>query len=373
MLRDDAKAANGEPVTASDVKRSLERVARKSVGSLSTDLLSVIYGFSDFTVNDAIPALEGIAVVDEKTLRFDLDLPFGDLPLLLGNVTFGVTHYGASDQTYTTGPYMIKTITDPNHVVLGKAPGSTGLLDAINVTYYPDVNASYEAFTRNEVDWTPVAPDKAADAAKAYGAQLYRTSLRTLYLSFNLENPKLVNAQFPQALVQAIDRNAVVAALGGTARAIDGISPDIPGHQNGGCGAPCAYSVERSKALLAQAFPAGGIPPLTITAPAGAPLTDAAATRIVADLAAVGVIATVNRLPIGPFNSFTVDPVREIFQTSWSAAYPSGGAFLEPLFQTGSRSNVTGFKVPEVDNEILQAHSWQRLSSRCVLVRSNAT
>ena len=177
LLRDDARAANGEAITASDVKRSLEQVARKSVGSLSTDLLSVIYGFSDFTVNDAIPALEGIVVVDGKTLRFDLDVPFGDLPLLLGNVTLGVTHYGASDQTYTTGPYMIKTITDPTHIVFGKVPGSTGLLDAVNVTYYADVNASYEAFSRNEVDWTPVAPDRAADAAKAYGAQLYRTSL----------------------------------------------------------------------------------------------------------------------------------------------------------------------------------------------------
>ena len=58
--------------------------------------------------------------------------------------------------------------------------------------------------------------------------------------------------------------------------------------------------------------------------------------------------------------------MREVFQTSWSAAYPSGGAFLEPLFQSGSRSNVAGFKVPDVDGHILEAQTTDDDASRAL-------
>jgi oligopeptide transport system substrate-binding protein len=357
-LRPDARAANGDTVTATDVKRSLEHIARKSSGSVSTDLLSDVDGFNDFTTNDKVDSLLGVVVVDPQTVRIDLTAPFVDLPMLLGNPTFGIVHYGAGSTTYTTGPFMVSSRPDNTHVVLTKAPGSTAHLDTIDVTYYPDVNTSYGAFQKNQVDWTPVSPDQAANAGKTYGTQLFRTSLRTLYLSFNLGNTNVGNMQFRQAIVQAIDRTAVVNDLGASAKVLDSIpTDDLRGPRVVGCGAPCAYNVNNAKTLLAQAFPNGGIPALTITAPQGDPLTDTAAQRIVSDLAAVGITATVNRLAPDKFDAFTVDPTREIFQTSWSAAYPSSGAFLQPLFQGGLSSNVTAMNDAKTNADIATAES----------------
>jgi ABC-type oligopeptide transport system substrate-binding subunit len=353
-----AQASNGDQINATDVKRSLEHIARKSSGSVSTDLLSSITGFADFTNNDQVASLLGVVVVDPLTIRIDLDQPFGDLPLLLGNPTFGVVHYATNGQTYSTGPFMVSQTPDPTHVDLTKSPGSAANLDAVNVTYFTDANASYEAFQRNDVDWTPVSPEKADEAGKAFGVQLFKSSLRTLYLSFNLTNPAFASATFRSAIVQAIDRNAVVSALGPGSKELNGIVPDgIPGQAGAGCGAACSYDVNHAKTLLAQAFPNGGVPPLTITVQSGQPFTDAATARIVSDVAAIGVTATVSTLPADQFSNFTVDPSRQVFQTSWSAAYPSAGAFVQPLFQSTSPSNVSGLKDAKTDADIAAAQT----------------
>lgn len=239
-----------------------------------------------------------------------------------------------------------------------KSPGSAANLDTIDVTYFVDANASYDAFQKNQVDWTPVVPEKSDDAGKNYGTQLFKSSLRTLYLSFNLANPVFANPSFRTAIIQAIDRGSVVAALGPGSKELDGITPDgIPGEAGAGCTAACVHDVNNAKALLAQAFPNGGVPSLVITLQSGAPFNDAASARIVSDLAAIGVTATVSSLPADQFGNFTVDPSREIFQTSWSAAYPSSGAFVQPLFQSTSPSNVSGLKDAKTDADIVAAQS----------------
>lgn len=353
-----AQASNGDQITATDVKRSLEHVARKSSGSGSTSLLAPIAGFGDFTANDQVASLLGVVVVDPMTVKIDLSQPFGDLPLLLGNPTFGVVHYAADGKTYSTGPFMVSQSPDQNHTVLTRSPGSGANLDEIDVTYFPDVNSAYTAFQQNQVDWTPVSPDKADAAGKQYGMQLFKSSLRTLYLSFNLSNAAFTNEMFRSAIVQAIDRNAVVNALGPGSKLLNGIVPDgIPGQAGAGCGAGCAYDVNHAKALLTEAFPNGGVPAIRITVQGGPPFTDAATSKIAGDLAAIGVTASVNSLPSDQFNNFTVDPNREVFQTSWSAAYPSAGAFVAPLFQSASASNVSGFKDAKTDADIAAAQS----------------
>lgn len=353
----DAVAGNNERVTAADVKSTFQRIARKSQASPSADLMANVVGFRDFSVNDAIPDLAGVVAVDDHTIRIDLEQPNGELPKLFGNPTFGIVHRNADGTTQSTGPMTVDDLTDPNVLRLKKAPGSNAHLDRVDIRYYQDIASAYGAFEKAEVQWAPVPSDKADDAGAKYGRHLYRPSLRTLFLSFNLASPKFADLQYREAIEHAIDRNAVRAKLGiGDVRALNGVVPDgVPGAQNGGCALRCTYDEAKARDLLKRAFPQGSPPPVTIDVSEGPPLVDAAMREIIDDLGRVGIVATPRVTPAAQYSERTAAADREIFQTSWSAAYPSPDAFLTPLFSSGSISNVSLLKDPKVDETIANA------------------
>ena len=86
-----AKFSSGRPITATDVKYSLERVSRRGSTATTSFLLEPIVGFAAFndpkgTAND----LAGIKVTAPDTVHFDLDQPLSTLPALLGNPSFAI-------------------------------------------------------------------------------------------------------------------------------------------------------------------------------------------------------------------------------------------------------------------------------------------
>ena len=355
----EATAGNNERVTAADVKATLQKIARKSQGSPSADFLSLVAGFKEFSVNDAVTELAGVVAVDERTVRIDLEQPFAELPKLLGNPTFGIVHRSGDGATHTTGPMMIDDATDPNTLRMKKSPNSDALVDRVDARYYQDVAGAYAALERSEVQWAPVPPEKADEAGSKYGRHLYRPSLRTLFLSMNLANPKLSDVRFREAIVHAIDRNAVRAKLGiGDVRPLNGVVPDgVPAAQNGGCATRCNFDEAKARDLLAQVFPQGPPPLITIDVAQGPPLTEPPMRQIIDDLARVGIVATSQPTPSEQYSARTVADNREIFQTSWSAAYPSPDAFLTPLFLSTSISNVSLLKDPKVDTALANAQT----------------
>jgi oligopeptide transport system substrate-binding protein len=123
----------------------------------------------------------------------------------------------------------------------------------------------------------------------------------------------------------------------------------VVGEQAGGCGKQCFHDRTQAQDLVKQVYP-DGAPPITIDVAKGSPFTDASTKQLVDDLAAVGITATVrNATATDQFGNVTVQPDRELFQTSWSAAYPTAGAFIDPLYRSTSVSNVSGLKNAEVD------------------------
>lgn len=362
----DAKAGNGEAITANDVKTSLERVARKSAGSPYADLLAAVKGFSDFAANDAVPALEGVVVVDAKTVRIDLNQPAAEFDRMLGNPAFSIVHRAADGSAVTTGPFKVKERPDPNRVVLERSEGSNAYLDGVDMRYFPDVNAAYDAFVAGQAQWTPVSPERANDAGQKYGTHLFRPSLRTVSLGINTTNPKLADPRFRQALVRGIDRRAVVEKMGiADTRQLNGIIPHgVPGAQSGGCGPDCTYDVAAAQALVKQVFGDAPAPGITLDFAGGPPFNDAAINQIVADLAKIGVAATPRPTPAGEYASVTVRPDRELFQTSWSAAYPSPDAFLPPLFTSSTAANVFALNDPAIDVKLGEAQREKQASKR---------
>lgn len=357
----NAKASNGAAVTATDVKRTFEHIARRGTGSLLAETLSPVAGWSDFTNNASASSLAGIAAVDAKTVNIDLVTPFAELPSLLSNPSFGIVHY-EGDSTYSTGPFMVGK-QDGDVWTLAKVPGARSHLDAVQTTFFDNASASYAAFKTGALDWTPVAPADVRDASAAYGTSLFKPSLRTLGLSFNLNNPKFADVRFREAIVRATERAALATKLDLNASVMNGIVPEsVVGEQAGGCGSLCFYDRNEAASLVKQVYP-NGSPPIVVDIVKGS-FSDAAATQLTENLAAIGVTATVRATDPTAFAGVTVDPNREMFQTSWSAAYPTAGAFIDPLYRSGAAANVSGLKSAPVDKFLDEAFKSESYDGR---------
>jgi oligopeptide transport system substrate-binding protein len=354
-LRADAKATNGETITSADVKRTLEHIARRSTGTLLSETLSPVKGWAELNAGTQ-QELNGIVIPDEKTVRIDLATPFSELDALLTNPAFGIVHRSADGGSHGTGPY-VPAEKSADAWKLRKVIDAKAHLDEIQVSFFADARASYAAFEQGKLDWSPVVPADAEQAGKAHGTALFEPSLRTLSLTFNLASPKFADVRFREAIVRAVDRRAVATKLESQASALAGIVPEgVVAEQGGGCGSQCFADRAKAKQLVKDVFP-NGAPAITIDVARGAPFTDPALQQLVADLAEVGVTATIRTTDADKFGAVTVSPDRELFQTSWAGLYPTAGAFIDPLYRSSSPSNVSGLKREEVDRFLEEAFS----------------
>lgn len=352
-LREGVVAGNGEPVTANDVKWTFERIAVPGLNSPAREMLWPIVGFDAVSKGEK-QTLDGVVAVDPLTVRFDLTTATADFPRLVGNPGFGIVHPVAAGGTSTTGHYKILNKSDDAMELTKSGDGSH--LDKVDVKFYPSAEASYQALETDALDWAPIPPERAEEAGKKYGPHLFKESLRSLYISFNLSQPVFGDVRIREAIVHAIDRAAVARLLSPSANVINGVVMDaVPGSQGGGCGSACTYDVERSKRLIHDVVGDAPIPPITMDTIATAPFAEPAVQKIVSDLQAVGITVNPKSTPADAFSNVTVNPDRQLFQTSWSAAFPSPEAFLVPLFRSDMKSNVSGLKSPTVDQLLTQA------------------
>ena len=294
--------SDGSPVTAADAELSLERVASLGQASLTAARLDLVTG----TVRScgrwagAGADLAGVSVVDPATLQIALDRPMATLPELLAAPTYGIVPAaavgGVAEASVSSGPFRVAG-RDGDVLSLTRAAGRSPLLDQVDLHQYDDLAAGFEAFAGGELDWTLGGPVAAEAAAEEFGADGFVPFQAELFYGFNLADPRFADVRFRQAIVQAIDR-------GDRARGLPGRGPAAARHRPRGGprrrsvrgAAGCAYDPAAARALLAQAFPAGGVPEVPIDFPDGADET-AVAGIIEQNLEAVGIPAVLRPHP----------------------------------------------------------------------------
>lgn len=85
VLRNELKFSDGSPLTAGDFKWSWERALKKSDGGgRARDVFGLVEGADSVILGDS-EDLEGVEVVDDRTLRVRLSNPRADFPVLLGD------------------------------------------------------------------------------------------------------------------------------------------------------------------------------------------------------------------------------------------------------------------------------------------------
>ena len=365
FLRPGAAFSDGQPVTAEDVRYSLERVARAGSGSAAAELLRPVSGYVDFRVKGSAPRLAGVSAPTPDQVHISLDEPWSELPSVLSSPVFGVVSRQAVepagpaafvDQPVTSGPFRVRA-RRANTVSLAPSPGSQARVAGVDLVQVDDLADGYRAFVRGQLDWALVPPGQVDAAAGRYGRRGFRPYLAQLFYGFNLKSPALADLRFREAIVRAIDRRAIVEAVyQGTVQAADGVVLEgVSGHQPDPC-PRCRHDPARARVLVAEAFP-GGRPPVVGIDYDADPGQEAVARAIQSSLAQVGISATLRPKSPRDYDAFAVSGAQELFRLGWFAAYPSPDALLTPLFTTGSPDNLTGFSSPSVDQLLRTARA----------------
>ena len=363
----EATFSDGTPVTAADAELSLERVVSLGQASLTASRLDAVTGAAEFLAAGGRGAgadLAGITAIDAATLQITLQRPMAGLPELLAAPVYGVVSsagvaadgeaFGESPSV-SSGPFQL-TGRDGDVLSLDRAPGRTAMLDGVDLRLHDDLADAYTAFTDGELDWTLVAPAQAATVAEESGTEGFVPFQAEYFYGFNLADPLFADVRFRQAIVQAVDRQAIVDALyPGVADPLAGVVPaGVPGADRSRCAAGCAYDTAATAVLLAQAFPDGTVPEVPIDFPEGG---DEAAVAAVIEqhLEAAGIPATLRPHPAADYVSFAVSGQQGLASLGWIGVQATPEDYLDRLFRTGSPDNTTGFSDAGVDALLAEA------------------
>jgi peptide/nickel transport system substrate-binding protein len=282
-LVEGAKWHDGEPVTAADVAFTYNTGLKTKAGSNVGGRLAPIKGSQAVVADESLDA-EGIKVVDDLTITFELDEPNAQiLPNLFAILRIAPKHLfeGQTLEEYVnnpisttlfvgTGPYKMTEFKAKEFVNFEAYPdykngsGYSGLpkADKVSIRIYDSEDAQLLSTQSGEVDFNYVrkpSGDKLEQLKSIQGMHTQASEVGfNIFFSVNLKKPStplLQDKRVRQALVWALDRDTLVNdVLGGVFKV-----PTIVNHWI----APWANAdnletyhpqdVDKAKALLAEA------------------------------------------------------------------------------------------------------------------------
>ncbi|HEV8297533.1 MAG TPA: ABC transporter substrate-binding protein [Acidimicrobiales bacterium] len=361
-----ARFSDGRPITAPDVKASIERVIALGVKSVSGVRLTTVQGAPEFVDKKTTGGVRGIVAVDPAVLEIHLSSPMSTLAELLADPAFGIVPDGTSTDPAAfagrprgSGPFSVDQRTD-SALSLARSVGSDAQLDRVELRTYADAAAAYAGFVAGEVDATIVPPNDAA-AAKQHGAQVLAASEQvSVFYGMNLASSALSSLPLRQAILKSVDREAIRAKyFDGLATVMTGvIGPGAVGRRDNGCGTACTYDPAAATALVQAAFPGAAVPTVHLDyfdEPTGREA--GVAGDIAGYLRAVGIPAEVRGHTFDEFQTVPTSGTAELFRFGWIGSYPSGDAYLASLFESKGTDNVFSVADATLDTEIVKARA----------------
>ena len=205
-LRPGLYFADGTPVTAHDVVRSIDRVAR-------------IEGDPAWFVLDI---LDDWKAVDDNTVKFTLKEPFAFFPAIMAVPPYFPVHPAYkpdeidSDQTAGgVGPYKITKWTRDVELTLEANPywfAGMPRTNQVIIRFYKDATAMRMALEAGEIDiaWRTLRPTDIEDLKKKAGIRVLEAPGGAIrYIVFNMHIPPFDDVRVRRALAAALDRRAI--------------------------------------------------------------------------------------------------------------------------------------------------------------------
>ena len=201
-LRDNVKFWDGSPMTADDVKWSLDRTARGQQG----------YSFI---------GVDSTRVVDPRTVEVTPTQPNLRLIEQILHPTYAILKNGTdlAQQPMCTGPFKLVQYEKGQQLVVQRDPdywGEKARLDQMTFRFYPDANTRLLALQAGEVDLVMDLPREQVSALKSRpgfkvaDAPVGRTMLMYLNIHGHAPYVLLQDRAVRQAIGYALDRQTMV-------------------------------------------------------------------------------------------------------------------------------------------------------------------
>ena len=267
-LREGVKFHDGTEFTAHDVKYSFDRLYDPEVASPGTWVYPMIKG-TDAALNGETDGLEGVKVIDEYTVQFELDKPFG---LFLTHLTlpYGlivnegiVEEYGDDFRQHPvgTGPFKFVSWEHDDRLVMEANEDywdGRPYVDEVVYRVIPQPLTDIAEFEAGNLDLTTVPTEERERWLGNEEWQPYihtMAELSTYYLALNGDFEPLDDPKVKKAIDYAIDSQMVTESLfPHYVAANDAIPEGMPG----GADVEFKADVEKAKELLAEAgYPDG--------------------------------------------------------------------------------------------------------------------
>jgi len=278
-LRPDVKFSDGAPLTAADVKASVERLI-----SLEGPLKPLFTGVT-------------IEATDDATVTFRSEQPLGTLASSLSLAFVGQASKIGDDAYWQkpigTGPFLVESFTPDDKVVLVRNEeywGEKAKLDRLEVVNLPEVSARITALQTGEVQvLTTIPPDQVAGVSDSPDITYTTGPGFTYYFNwFNQKRKPFEDVRVRQALWHAVDVQRIVTDLYGDGATV--AQAPVPQEVFGAPQLePYTYDPARAKQLLAQAGYPNGFKTTIHWPREGGPNIRALAQAMVSDWAKVGV------------------------------------------------------------------------------------
>lgn len=367
-LREDAKFQDGKPVTAEDVKWSLERVSDPETQAPVADVfLGDIVGFKD-KFEGRSDSMEGVKVIDSRTLSITIDAPKASF---LAKLTYPTGFVLDRDNVEGnpkwfekpngTGPFILDEYVVGEVLRLKRNElyhlGPALLGEVKFILSGGDALLMYE---NREIDVTGVGLlnlDSILDPSNPLSQEVIQAppSFDVDYFGLNTNEPPFDDVKVRQALNYAVDKKTlskvllqglVTPAKGILPPAFPGYNPDLQGYD---------YDPDKARQLLKESKYGDNMedfPRIILTLPGsfGASVSPVIEAIIQNWREILGIELDLQQTE---WATFLGDLHEERFQMfgglGWIADYPDPENFLDGLFYTGSSNNNTKYSNPEVD------------------------
>ena len=381
-LRRDAKFHDGKPVTAQDVKWSLERVTDPATQApVAEQYLGDIVGVTE-KLNGQADSIQGIRVIDDHTIEITIDAPKSYFVAKLTYPTAFVLDRENVEgnpnwlrQPNGTGPFKLAQYDVGETIRLVRNERyHLGPAHLDEVKFILSGGSPMLMYENNEIDLTGLGLadlDRVKDPSSPLNAELEQApaAFSVSFIGMNVKEPPFDDPKVRKALNLAINKEAIATQvlenLSSPANTIippgfPSYNPDLKGYE---------YDPERARQLLAESKYGNNManfPRITLNT------SGSFGAEVPLDLQVIlqsweeelGIQVDIQQTEWATFIQDVHARRYQMFTIAWGADYPDPQNFLDILFHSQSENDWTNYSNPEVDALLEQARVMQDQEAR---------
>ena len=377
ILRENAKFHDGKPVTAHDVKWSIERAADPDTLSHTAETyLGDIIGVTD-KLEGAASEISGVRVVDDRTVEFTIDAPKS---YFLAKLSYPTAYVVDREQVNAdgswlespngTGPFKLATYDIGELIILERNENyHLGPPHLESVRMILSGGSAMIMYENDEIHLTGVGLDdlpRLLEPSDPLNPQLHRSpqDFDVFYIGLNVDEPPFDDPKVRQALNYAIDLQSIAENVldGRVSPATGVIPPGFPAYTENL--RSYHFNPDLARELLADstyadAHASGDFPrvTLTISGSFGAAIPTYLEVILEQWSQELGIEVDIQQTEWATFLQDVNDKKYQMFSLGWIADYPDPQNFLDVLLHSESQSNHTNYSNPEVDRLLEEART----------------